>query len=425
VTSDELVVVLQVGARLRREAGGERIRQVQIEGDQPAGGRVVLRGIGVPQKRLADAVALAALVAVLEREVHGDRREGVKSRLSLDKEDVPRGPEACWQKTQLQAAVIGRDELRLRGGLCSARLPFQPSEAAHPAACELVQALLVVLPPGEGRVTFEHGAPRLCEPHRGRNRLHQEEPGVELGAPAVARLLERAGVSERVRRRTEAVGVEQQLGTRLKLQPEVRQRVAQEDHVDVCEKEGGVEREQISREARLGAPHLREARRAPLGLFRTDRRVEREARRARAAQQARRTAVGGADERAGAQPRRRHVRQPVECEVDLRRVDEGDQQQVQVVGRRRSAHERRPERLATAGRQWVRIAATAAAVSSRSTHARQRSGRSPRLLQHGVQWRHVNQAGRTRSRGGGLPHHGDSLVAGCEPDAHEEEERTS
>ena len=47
----------------------------------PAGRCVVLGGVGIPQQGLADAVALAALVAVLEREVHGERRLGVHARL--------------------------------------------------------------------------------------------------------------------------------------------------------------------------------------------------------------------------------------------------------------------------------------------------------------------------------------------------------
>ena len=60
-------------------------------------------------------------------------------------------------------------------------------------------------------------------------------------APAVARQLERVGVRERVGRGAEAVGVEEQLRAELELPPQVRQRVAQEDDVRVCEEEGRVE----------------------------------------------------------------------------------------------------------------------------------------------------------------------------------------
>ena len=48
VAGDQLVVVLEVGPRLGREAGGELVGQIEIEGDQPARRRVVLRGVGVP-----------------------------------------------------------------------------------------------------------------------------------------------------------------------------------------------------------------------------------------------------------------------------------------------------------------------------------------------------------------------------------------
>jgi len=132
--------------------------------------------------------------------------------------------------------------------------------------------------------------------------------------------------------------VEEQLRVGGELSAEVREGVSQEDDIDVGEEQRRIELEQRADEKRLCASHVREARRAPLGLIGSDGRLQREAARAGRREAAIRGLVGRAEQRAPAEAEEGEVLVPVESKIELRRVGKGDKGDAVRVRLRRLAH---------------------------------------------------------------------------------------